>query len=609
MPLHEMPFGAQVLAGGDVRFRFWAPAQDEVRLVLADRGEPQPMRPSGGGWFELTTSAEPGDGYQFELESGLRVADPASRGQAESVDGFSLVIDPTLYSWRHAGWRGRPWGETVLYELHLGTFTPEGTFKAAIDRLHYLLELGMTAVELMPLADFPGRRNWGYDGVLPYAPARVYGTPDELRALVDAAHGHGLMMFLDVVYNHFGPEGNYLTSYAPAFFTEDFPTPWGAAIDFRERAVRDFYVHNALYWLTEYGFDGLRFDAVHAINDPSEVHILEEIGRSVRERFAGEREAHLVLENEANQARFLRQDPKIGRRLYDAQWNDDAHHVYHVLLTGESHGYYEDFAEEPMRRLARSLKEGFVYQGEASKHQAGKKRGEPSTDLTPLAFVNFLQNHDQVGNRALGERLSLLAEPRAIQAMQAMLLLAPNVPLLFMGEEWGARTPFQFFCDFHGELAEAVRAGRRREFAAFFANPSAEVPDPLAESTFRSSCLDWNEPEQGPHAAWLTATRRLLELRRTALAPRMTQGETRAMGADLLGRHGLCASWCLGDGSRLTLLANFGDEPWTPQTAPNGSLLHATAPEVASGDACPTLPGWSVAWYLAEATHRSLASE
>jgi maltooligosyltrehalose trehalohydrolase len=601
MSRHVMPFGAEI-EQGRVRFRFWAPGQQQVALALPERGARLPMEAKSEGWFELVTEAAAGEPYLFALADGTEVADPAARAQAEDAIGPSLVVDPLAYRWRNAGWCGRPWAEAVIYELHVGTFTPEGTFKAAIDRLPYLKELGVTAVELMPLADFPGRRNWGYDGVLLYAPDRAYGTPDDLKALIDAAHGLGLMVLLDVVYNHFGPEGNFLSTYAPAFFTEDFHTPWGAAIDFRQRPVRDFYVHNALYWLEEYRFDGLRLDAVHAIVDPSDTHILQEIGRRVRQRFRGERAIHLVLENEHNQARFLRRDEEAGGRLYEAQWNDDLHHVLHVLLTGETAGYYTDYAEEPATKLARGLGQGFVYQGEPSRNRKGAPRGEPSADLPPLAFVDFLQNHDQIGNRALGERISHFADPAAVRTMEAILLLSPHVPLLFMGEEWGASTPFLFFCDLHGELAEAVRQGRRREFAAFFADPAAEVPDPLAETTFARSRLDWGECQHEPHSSWLAHTRELLRLRADVLAPRLSRGEARLCGADVTAEEGLSLSWAFADGSRLTTLANLGPQPWMPDAAPRGRLLHATfALEAAASGTCPKLPPWSAAWYLAEA--------
>ena len=608
---HDMPFGAALLSDGRARFSLWAPGQEEVRLVLPGREDRErPMRRREGGWFEAEAEAAPGEAYAFRLgggDGGLEVPDPASRRQARDVHGPSLLVDPGAYRWRHTGWRGRPWGEAVLYELHLGAFSPEGTFEGARARLPYLAELGVTAVELMPVADFAGSRGWGYDGVLPYAPAGAYGTPDELKALVDEAHGLGLMVFLDVVYNHFGPEGNYLSTYAPQFFTEDFKTPWGAAIDFRERPVRDFFVHNALYWLEELRLDGLRLDAVHAIRDPSETHVLVELARRVRERFEGEREAHLVLENEANQARFLRRDdPAAGCRLYDAQWNDDAHHVLHVLLTGERAGYYEDFAERPAERLARSLASGFVYQGEASAHAGGKPRGEPSGGLPAQAFVDFLQNHDQIGNRALGERLAALVEPGALQAAQSVLLLSPRVPMLFMGEEWGTGTPFQYFCDFGGELGQAVRKGRAREFAGFFADPKAEVPDPLAEATLARSRLDWGEPARPPHDRWLARTRALLRLRAEVLAPRLAAGEARPEGAEAFGGHGIRASWRLADGSRLALLACLGPSGLEGVAAPEvcgaaARMLHESSADVAAALAGSALPPWSAVWFLTEA--------
>ncbi|MFO1075708.1 MAG: malto-oligosyltrehalose trehalohydrolase [Geminicoccaceae bacterium] len=595
----DLPFGPTPVPDG-TRFRLWAPGQEQVRLLLPDRSERLPMAALGDGWFETTAPVGVGQPYQFELVDGTAVPDPASRRQAGDVAGPSLVTDPLSYRWRHAGWTGRPWAETVLYELHVGTFTPAGTFTAAIERLPHLAALGVTAIELMPLADFAGSRGWGYDGVLPYAPDTAYGTPDELKALIDAAHGHGLMVFLDVVYNHFGPEGNYLPLYAPSFFTEDFHTPWGAAIDFRQRPVRDFYIENACYWLAEFRFDGLRFDAVHAIRDPGETHILTEIARTVRRRLPG-RHIHLVLENERNEAWPLSHDAEADARLYDGQWNDDAHHVCHVLLTGERNGYYGDFAEGAPERLARALTEGFVYQGEPSPHAGGQVRGEPSADLTPLAFVDFLQNHDQIGNRALGERLSVLVPPEQLKAFQAILLLSPHIPLLFMGEEWGARTPFQYFCDFHGELAEAVRAGRQREFAAFFADPGAEVPDPLDPATFARSRLDWSELAAPEHRAWLAGTQRLLALRARELAPRLAAGEASLAGVELAPPHGLEIAWRLADGARLTLLANVGPAPWTADRPTQGRLLHASrAEQELATEGGARLPPWSAAWYLAE---------
>jgi malto-oligosyltrehalose trehalohydrolase len=613
-------FGPVLLGDGRARFSLWAPlaaAEGEVSLVLPGRGERLPMRPaaggpagSGDGWLVTEAEAAPGEPYAFVLPDGREIADPASRRQAGDVHGPSVLTDPGAYAWRHPGWRGRPWGEAVVYELHLGTFSPAGTFEGTRARLPHLADLGVTAVELMPVADFAGRHGWGYDGVLPYAPARCYGTPDELKALVDEAHGLGMTVLLDVVYNHFGPEGNYLPLYAP-FFTEDFgKTPWGAAIDFRRPEVREFFIGNALYWLTEFRFDGLRLDAVHAITDPSDEHVLVELGRRARDLAAREgRQIHLVLENERNQARFLRRggDPSAAAaeegRPYDAQWNDDAHHVLHVLLTGETAGYYEDFADRPAARLARVMASGFVYQGEPSAHAKGAMRGERSADLPALAFVDFLQNHDQIGNRALGERLAELVGERALQAAQSVLLLSPHVPLLFMGEEWGARTRFQYFCDFHGELAKAVSEGRKGEFAGFFANPDLEVPDPIDEATFARSKLDWDEPARPPHDRWLARTRALLRLRAERLAPRLAAGDTRSEGAEALGEHGLRAAWLLGDGSRLTLLACLGDSELEGVAAPAGSqMLHESVADVSEALAARgALPPWSAAWFLEEA--------
>ena len=593
MSSHDMPFGAAVSPDGAVRFRLWAPAAERVELDLPGRADTRPMRSFPDGWHELVVEAAPGEPYAFLLPDGRRVADPASRCQAHDAIGPSLIVDPHAYRWRHGAWRGRPWHEAVVYELHVGTFTAEGTFRAAIKHLPHLAELGVTAVELMPLADFMGRRNWGYDGVLPFAPDRSYGTPDELKALVDAAHGHGLMVLLDVVHNHFGPEGNDLARYAPGFFTDEFRTPWGAAIDFREPAVRAFYIHNALYWLEEYRFDGLRFDAVHAIVDPSETHILVELARAVRGLIR--RPVHLVLENEHNEASRLNLDEALDFRLYDAQWNDDVHHVFHTLLTGEALGYYEDFADRAPEQLVRGLAEGFVYQGQPSRHRRGAPRGEPSARLPPTAFIDFLQNHDQIGNRAAGDRLTTLAEPAAVQACQTVLLLSPHIPMLFMGDEWGATTPFAYFCDFHGELGEAIRAGRLREFAAFH-DHDVEVPDPLAETTFARSRLRWEDLEEPRHRTWLARTGELLSLRSRIVVPRLVGGAVQVEAAEVLAERQLRLSWRLADGSLLSLLANLGPEAGGPASLPPGEAILSTHQHDPGA-----LAPWSATWFLAEA--------
>ncbi|MGH8668435.1 MAG: malto-oligosyltrehalose trehalohydrolase, partial [Burkholderiales bacterium] len=419
-----MPFGAQVLPAGGVRFRLWAPAAAQVDLSFDN--QLFPMQREGEGWFQLVhPKARAGSRYTYRIDGRQEVPDPASRFQPRDAEGPSEVVDPAAFDWQDAGWNGRPWPQAVVYELHVGTFSSKGTYFGIAERLRHLKELGVTAIELMPLADFCGRRNWGYDGVLPYAPDSRYGRPEALKALVQAAHQAGLMVFLDVVYNHFGPKGNFLHLYAPQFFTERHKTPWGAAIDFGQRAVRDYFIHNALYWLEEYHFDGLRFDAVHAILDDSPTHILSEISEAARKTFPG-RQIHLVLENDHNQARYL------GPGKYDAQWNDDSHHGYHVLATGESDGYYAAYADAPAKHLARCLAEGFAYQGEVSPFSR-EPRGEPSAQLALSCFVDFMQNHDQVGNRAHGERLSSLSDEKTLRCLSAILLLAPSPPLLFMG--------------------------------------------------------------------------------------------------------------------------------------------------------------------------------
>jgi maltooligosyltrehalose trehalohydrolase len=489
--------------------------------------------------------AGPGSRYRFGLPDGRRVPDPASRFQPDGVNGPSCVIANDSYRWRHGDWRGRPWHEAILYELHVGVM---GGYAGVRERLPALASLGITAIELMPIAEFPGSRNWGYDGVLPFSPSRAYGSPDELKALVDEAHGLGLMMFLDVVYNHFGPVGNYLPAYAPDFFREDLHTPWGAAIDFRRAEVRRFFVENALYWLGEFRFDGLRLDAVHAI---SEQGWIPEMAAEIHAAFPG-RYVHLVLENEHNLAQPLREG-------VNAQWNDDFHNVMHVLLTGETMAYYGAFAEQPGQSLARSLAEGFVYQGQASSYHGGAARGTPSADLPPTAFVNFLQNHDQIGNRALGERLICLTDPQSLRAAIALLLLSPFVPLIFMGEERGATSPFLFFTDFDGDLANAVREGRRKEFAGFPAFTNAEsrqsIPDPNAPETFMASGLDAAAPTA---QAWRAFYRTLLTLRRERIIPLLPN--IRSSGAIAVGAKAVLARWTSGE-SQLVIAANLGDEP------------------------------------------------
>ncbi len=594
-----MPFGAETRPDGTTRFRLWAPAIAQVgleRLGPAVRAL-SPMQAGADGWHELIARDAPaGTQYRFVLDSRLTVPDPASRRNPQDVHGPSEVVDPLDYEWQDGAWAGRPWEDAVLYELHLGTFTPEGTFAAASARLGELAALGITAIELMPVADFPGKRDWGYDGVLLFAPDASYGTPQELKALVDRAHALGMMVLLDVVYNHFGPEGNYLHAYCPPFFNPKHSTPWGAAINFDgegNRSVRDFYRHNALYWIEEFHFDGLRLDAIHAIRDDSPQHIVAEIAGALRAGPGRNRQVHLVLENDANEARYLGRDADLAPLCASAQWNDDLHHAAHVIVTGERDGYYADYANAPVARLGRALAEGFVYQGEPSAFRNGAPRGEPSAQLPLSAFVSFLQTHDQVGNRALGQRLHALADPARERAALACLLLSPHIPMLFMGEEFAASTPFLFFCDFGPDLAQAVTEGRRREFAQFagFSEESvrARIPDPGDAATFDASKLRWDERERSPHRERLALVRGLLALRHTYLLPRL-RGARGGAPVEILNGV-LRVEWTLGDGMRLRQLAYFGSEPVTVPPRLAGEVIYTHGLHPAANGTVALEPG------------------
>jgi maltooligosyltrehalose trehalohydrolase len=581
----DLPFGATLLGEDRTRFRLWAPARESVSVEID--GTIWPMQRRSNGWFEAEVACGAGTRYRYQLGPELAVPDPASRAQPDDAHGPSIVVDPRAYRWRCPEWRGRPWHETVLYELHAGLL---GGFAGVQAELARLKQLGITAIELMPINDFPGARNWGYDGVLPFAPDHAYGSPDDLKALVDAAHAHGLMIFLDVVYNHFGPDGNYLAGYAPQVFRDDVKTPWGPAIDFRRHEVRSFFTENVLYWLMEYRFDGLRFDAVHAITEPD---WLDEMAAQVRATVEPGRHVHLVLEHDGNIADHMRHD-------FDAQWNDDAHHVLHVMLTGEHEGYYGDYAEKPAERLARVLTEGFVYQGEPSPHRKGEARGTPSGDLPPTSFVLFIQNHDQIGNRAFGERLTALADPRALEAAIALQLLCPHIPLIFMGEEDASGTPFQFFTDHHGALADAVREGRRREFASFaaFADPQrrASIPDPNAAATFEQSRP---APDATLGSSRRDLYRRLLAIRRDQIVPRLDGA--RALDAKAVGDAAVLAQWRMSDGAILTIACNLGPAS-CPLTAPSGELLFAAGQTGGSSAQSGWLESYTTVVFLE--THR-----
>jgi maltooligosyltrehalose trehalohydrolase len=595
--MHCMPFGAEAGDDGVTRFRLWAPAAHRVDVEIGAEGRTTrsiALERLDDGWFEARLDAAAGSRYAYRIDGGRVVPDPASRSNPDGVHAPGAIVDPHAYAWRDAHWRGRRWTDAVVYELHVGAFTPEGTFEAAAERLEHLARIGVTFVELMPIAAFPGKRNWGYDGVLPFAPAASYGPPEALKAFVDRAHALGLAMLLDVVYNHFGPEGNYLRAYAPDFFTDRHRTPWGDAINFdgeRSRTVRDFFVHNALYWLDEFHFDGLRLDAVHAIVDDSRPDIVTELCATVRRRFPPQRHVHIVLENDANTVEYLERDPGGSPRA-TAQWNDDVHHAAHVLVTGERAGYYADYADRPLRAFGRALAEGFVYQGERSAFRGGRPRGSPSAGLPPCAFVAFMQNHDQIGNRPFGERIATIADAAALRAATACMLLSPAPPMLFMGEEFGATTPFLFFCDFGPELAETVSRGRREEFAAFngFGGRSvrAPIPDPNAEATFLASKLDWSESERGWSVGWLSFYSECLAVRHRHIEPRL--GESMRGGAFDVERDAvLRVRWTLADGSLLRLLANLSAADVDGVSAPRGERIYG-----ASGAAAGRLRAYEV---------------
>lgn len=591
MNVRPMPFGAELSAEG-VRFSLWAPDARSISLVI-DGGAPiEASRDASGVARVDAPGVKAGARYEWIIDGAQAIPDPASRYQPDGVFKPSMVMDPNAYRWSDQAWRGRPWQEAVIYEAHVGTATAKGTFASLIERLDDLADLGVTMIELMPVAECPGSRNWGYDGVLPFAPNCAYGAPDDLKRLVDAAHARGLMMMLDVVYNHFGPSGNFLPLYAKSFFTERHITPWGAAVDFdatHRPAVREFIIGNACYWIDEFHFDGLRLDAVHAIQDESDQHVLAELAQRVRAA-APDREIHLVLENERNSAAWLERDAARRPKIYTAQWNDDIHHCWHVLLTGENEAYYEDFAQSPLTMLGRCLAEGFAYQGEPSPHAKGAPRGESSGHLPPEAFISFLQNHDQIGNRAFGERLSALSEPHKLALANAVFLLGPQIPMLFMGEEWAASTPFQFFVDFSDDpdLSKAVRDGRRREFQHFAAFSddarAATIPDPTEAGTFEASTLRWDERASGPHAERLAETRALIALRRRRVEPLLKSG---FLGADyrMIDPGGLDVEWRFNAGvMRLWLQVDggareatrVGDVIWTNAGEGDGATIRLT---------------------------------
>lgn len=510
-----MDAGAFYLGGDRCQFTVWAPLHEQVSVsIILPEVRLLPMQAVGSGYWQSTADAiAPGTQYFYQLDDNIERPDPASQSQPDGVHGPSQVIDHSSFEWSDSSWSGLPLDELIIYELHTGTFTPEGTFEAIISRLPDLKELGVNAIELMPVAQFPGNRNWGYDGVYPFAVQNSYGGSEGLKRLVNACHQHGMAIVLDVVYNHFGPEGSYFSDYGP-YFTEKYKGIWGSALNFdgsQSHAVRNYFLQNALYWFDTYHFDMLRLDATDHIIDLNAKHFLQELAEQVAElsRQKG-RKFYLVAENDVNDVRILRGLAEGGYGM-DAQWNDGFHHCAHTLLTGEQIGYYQDYGK--CEQLAKAMKQGFVFSWEYSPFR-DRWHGSDSSALPGQQFVVCIQNHDQVGNRMLGDRLTHLVSFEALKLGAAVLLLSPNVPLLFMGEEYGEDAPFLYFVS-HTDpnLVEAVRAGRKREFAHF--HLEGEYIDPQGEETFQRSQLQWETRNEGKHKILRDLYQHLIQLRRT----------------------------------------------------------------------------------------------
>lgn len=614
---HLMPFGASIHGHDAIQFRLWAPAAHHVDLCLEDKATPgirsvhlkYSMIPEDHGWFQLKTNkARIGSYYRFLIDHQLLVPDPASRFQPYDVHGPSEIINPDEFEWQDQDWHGRPWEETVLYELHTGTFSEHGTYAGIIEKLDYLEDLGITAIELMPIADFPGRWNWGYDGVYLFAPESHYGRPNHLKAFINSAHQHHLMVFLDVVYSHFGPEGNYIHHYAPQFFSTTHQTPWGAAINYdgpNNHTVREFMIHNALYWIEEYHFDGLRLDAVHAIQDHSDPNFLSELAERIH-LAQYHRHVHLVLENDRNEVRYLVRNRKTQKPQFNAQWNDDIHHACHVLLTGENDHYYQDYADRPIHHLARCLTEGFAYQGEVSRFRHNASRGESSKNIPLTAFVSFLQNHDQIGNRPYGERLTSLSNHQALKAIIAILLLAPSPPMLFMGEAWGNQQPFLFFCDFSPPLRQKITTARQQLFEKD-AQMHTTTPekrsdfDPMNTESFKKSKLKWSEMSTLPAQDWLDYYRKLIELRRKIILPRLKNLADGSAHFKIEKNSLLTVIWPLHQNASLVVLANLCSQHSLKTITPPGELFFSTDVNPShTSNPSSLMPSWSVYWYLDE---------
>ncbi len=545
-------------------------------------GQNREMLPAGQGWFTLTTDGvAQGTPYQFVMPDGALMADPASRAQVGGIDGPSLIIDPTSYRWERPDWHGHVWEEAVLYEIHIGTFTREGTFRAAAERLREIASLGVTMLQIMPVNQFPGSRGWGYDGVLPYAPHHAYGEPDDMKAFVDAAHRYGLSVMLDVVYDHFGPRGSLFEPYAPSFFGAGHAASGRPAIDFSQGPVRQFFIENALYWLEEFNLDGLRLDAVEEIHDEaSQMHVLWELAKRVQREVTGRRR-HLVIEDHRNITHYLQRSRAGKAQLYDAVWNHDISHAANMIATGEFADQAGMSARDPVRELARGLAEGFIHQGETGLDS--ETRGEPSGHLSPIAFINFLQSHDRVGNRALGKRLISLADPQMLRVMTAILILSPQVPLLFMGEDYGETQDFRFFGDDKGELVTAIGDNRFSEMNGL---PENDVEAGAAD-TFERSKLRWDRTREPEGRAHRVRLRMLIAKRREHVLPGLLAVPPHP-GKLLDAEEGVIAvDWRLAD-RLLQLRANLSPRQKIVPSV-SGVVIHAEPADIAAGEILPGL--------------------
>ncbi len=571
------------------KLRVWAPNAAQVALEIHNQRLPMHAEPKG--WWSISTHlAVPGTDYAFVLDDRKSLPDPRSPWQPHGVHGPSRIVDHDSFAWSDGQWNPPPLSSAVVYELHVGTFTQSGTFEAAIERLQHLKDLGVTHVELMPVAEFSGDRGWGYDGVDIYAPHHAYGGPEGLKRLVDACHARGLAVILDVVYNHFGPAGNYLAQFGP-YQTSHYQTPWGDALNFDgpgSDEVRRFLCDNAVMWLRDYHFDALRLDAIHAIVDTSAIHFLEQLAVEVA-ALEGRLGRHLALIAESNL-----NDPRIVRSIQaggygiDAQWSDDFHHALHAWLTGEQSGYYEDFGS--LAQLAKALCNAFVYDGGYSRYR-NRRHGRPLGGLGAHRFLGYLQTHDQIGNRASGERSSMLMNVNYLKIGAALVMTAPFIPMLFEGEEWGASTPFLYFSGHPDpELGQAVSEGRKREFASFGWKPD-EIPDPQASETFVRSKLDWSEIGREPHTELLQWHRGLIRLRKRT--PELADGRFDGIHVTFDEQ----ARWLTMSRGPLIVMVNFAQQQQTlPLTgAENYKLLLASHPDIAIDGPSPRMPGESVA--------------